>query len=139
MLFKFVLGLVKVLLVQLVYEVSKCCSGVFEIWIKVAPEPIQQVKNIGAGCTKGSQIRSKGCPSDVLKTISQKQTRDPGTFQANGYNMGPQIAMLVIFLLICFNAPPHHFWNLRLMDFPMALRQILTSFYDVFGHLRLSF
>ena len=58
---------------QFIYEVSKCCSGIFDIWCKIIAEFIQRVK-IGPGVPEGSPKSVQGPRTGFEKQVAN-QTR----------------------------------------------------------------
>ena len=63
----------KVLSLSFLYEVSKCCCGIFDIWRKLAFELLQQVKNIWPRVPQGMPTSVRvGTPHNFRKTGRNK-------------------------------------------------------------------
>ena len=69
-----ILNMVVCLSVLLVpFVVSKCCSGIFDIWSKIVPKLIQQLEKIGLGLPREMPKSVQGGPREVPKTRSTLQ------------------------------------------------------------------
>ena len=79
-----------VLLVPFGYQVSKCCSGIFDIWDKVAPDFVLKAKPSDQGEGEGGgSVRLLPPPQEVPKTRSPKRHAGAGKVQATGSKLGP--------------------------------------------------
>ena len=70
-------------LVPFVYEISKCCLGIFQFWIFVLPTSEKNKPG-------EANIGPRGAPHRFPK-IGRKQTLHSGKGQAHGSKMGAQI------------------------------------------------
>ena len=103
-----------------------CCSGIFEIWSKVAINIFQKYDKIRRRVPQGRPKLVQGdTPQRFRKTGRKKKRATPGkSHHATGSKMGRQIARLAIFLVIFFDIFPNQFLGL-----------ILNCFFNGFGNI----
>ena len=124
-----------VFLVPFVYEVSKCCPGIFDIWSKT----VHGIFQSDWGCPRGGQIRSKGCPRRGSENQVAKITLHPRKVPSKRPPNGTPNLNNCILFDYTFYAPPPNFRNRFSIDSPMVPVPTLSSFCCVFGMFRVAF
>ena len=100
--FETLLVALKVWLVPGVYEVSKCCPGIFDVWSELSEALLTVIEYQ----TRGAQGRPTSVqgvpPSEILKNRSQ-QSAIGRKCQGHCSKMRPQMWDYVVFFAIMFN------------------------------------
>ena len=130
--------------VSIVYEVSECLPGIFDIWIPIAPNIFQKVRKIGPGVPQGTPKSVQGVPPQRLRNKNRKTTRHTWKVPSNCLPNGSQHLKVwcilgnifkcffhicfwfccqlffdsfgIIFSIMCYNLPVFFYIILKLAD-----------------------
>ena len=111
-----------------VYEVSKCCSGKFDIWSKLVFKSARKSKTSDQGFPRECQTRSKGVPPRASEKQVAKTTRNTFTFSNKLFQNGNSNFKVWSIMRDVFQCFPHLFWDAFLMDFHLVLGSFLSLF-----------
>ena len=88
-----------------------CCSGIFEIWSKIADAISKSRQHRTQGVPGETKIAPRGYPPEVPKDRSRKQRANPGKSHAAGTKIVANIWIVGVLGGISFDVFPHDLGN----------------------------